>query len=75
MKKLSLCILVLLISTISYSQIPTWFSTHNHPKYPTSEYIIGVGTGGGATGTESAKKAALADIVSQLRVQIQSEVR
>jgi len=75
MKKISLCVLVLLVSTLSFSQIPTWFSTHNHPKYPTTEYIIGVGTGGGATGAESAKKAALADIVSQLRVQIQSEVR
>ncbi len=76
MKNISLSVLILLIAaTYSFSQIPTWFSTHNHPKYPTTEYIIGVGTGGGATGAESAKKAALADIVSQLRVQIQSEVR
>lgn len=75
MKKISLSILVLVVSTFSFSQIPNWFSTHNHPNYPAAEYIIGVGTGGGATGAESAKKAALADIVSQLRVQIQSEVR
>lgn len=70
-----LALMLFCVISISFSQIPTWFSTHNHPKYPTSEYIIGVGSGGGASGVESAKKAALADIVSQLRVQIQSEMK
>ena len=75
MKKIVMFILVLVVTTATFAQIPTWFSTHNHPKYPPSEYIVGVGTGGGATGVESAKKSALADIVAQLRVQVQSEVR
>jgi hypothetical protein len=57
------------------AQIPQWFSTHSHPKYPNAEYIVGVGTGGGSTGIEAAKKSALADIVAQLRVQVQSEMR
>ena len=70
-----LALMLFCVISVSFSQIPTWFSTHNHPKYPTSEYIIGVGSGGGASGVESAKKAALADIVSQLRVQIQSEMK
>jgi hypothetical protein len=75
MKKILLLVLHVAVASVSFAQIPTWFSTHNHPKYPTSEYIIGVGTGVGATGAEAAKKAALADIVSQLRVQIQSEMK
>ena len=75
MKSKVLAIMLFTVISVSFSQIPTWFSTHNHPKYPTSEYIIGVGTGGGATGVESAKKSALADIASQLRVQVQSEIK
>ncbi len=73
MKKIILA--VCFAASMSYAQIPTWFSTHSHPKYPVTEYIIGVGTGGGETGAESAKKAALADIAAQLRVQVQSEMR
>ena len=65
----------LICFTYSMAQLPQWFSTHAHPNYPAEQYIIGVGTGGGATGVESAKKAALADIVAQLRVQVQSEMR
>jgi len=75
MKKTMLFVLIMFSTSVSFAQIPTWFSTHNHPSYPASEYIIGVGSATGATGTESAKKSALADIVSQLRVQIQSEVK
>jgi hypothetical protein len=68
-------IYLFLMVSLCYAQIPQWFSTHSHPKFPTSEFILGVGTGGGTTGAESAKKAALADIVSQLRVQVQSEMK
>ena len=71
----SIIAISLLGFTLSMAQLPQWFSTHAHPNYPAEEYIIGVGTGGGATGVESAKKAALADIVAQLRVQVQSEMR
>jgi hypothetical protein len=37
--------------------------------------VIGVGGGAGATGIDAAKKAAVADIAAQLRVQIQSEMK
>jgi hypothetical protein len=56
-------------------QAPQWYNSHSHKGYPSSEYIIGVGAAGGASGAEAAKKSALADIVSQLRVQVQSEMR
>ncbi len=59
-----------------FAQTPDWYSSHQHPKYPGLAYILGVGTGpNGATGVEAAKKSALADIASQLRVQVQSEMK
>jgi hypothetical protein len=76
MKKSLVALFVVIFCSVSFAQIPNWYSTHNHPNYPASEYIIGVGTGpSGATGAEAAKKSALADIVSQLRVQVQSEMK
>jgi hypothetical protein len=65
---------VAVLATMS-AQVPQWYSTHSHPKYPAGAYIIGVGSGSGAAGAEAAKKGALADIVSQLRVQVQSEMK
>jgi hypothetical protein len=38
-------------------------------------YIIGVGAGSGTNATEAAKKAAQTDVVSQIRVQVQAEVK
>lgn len=66
---------IFILVTLSYSQIPQWYTTHTHPSYPASEFIIGVGSASGATGAEAAKKSALADIATQLRVQVQSEVK
>lgn len=68
-------IVTALLCAPASAQVPQWFSTHTHPRYPASDYIIGVGTGGGANGAESARKGALADIAAQLRVQVQSEMR
>lgn len=57
------------------AQIPGWYSSHTHPNYPVQEYLVGIGSGTGQNGADAAKKSALSDIVSQLRVQIQSEMR
>lgn len=68
--------LFLLISVhVLSAQVPGWYSTHTHPNYPPQEYLIGIGSGSGPNGTDAAKKSALSDIVSQLRVQVQSEMR
>ncbi|NUN70348.1 MAG: LPP20 family lipoprotein [Bacteroidetes bacterium] len=73
----TLCITLLLLAGAgaSVAQVPEWYSTHSHPQYPGSEFIIGIGSGNGPNGADAAKKSALSDIVSQLRVQIQSEMR
>ncbi len=66
----------LFLSTLLIAQVPEWYTSHQHPKYPGSAYIIGVGSGpSGATGAEAAKKSALSDIATQLRVQVQSEMK
>ncbi|MFZ4619448.1 MAG: LPP20 family lipoprotein [Bacteroidota bacterium] len=76
MKKFVHLFAPLFISSFLLAQAPEWYSSHQHPKYPGSAYIIGVGTApNGATGTEAAKKSALSDIASQLRVQVQSEMK
>lgn len=68
--------ILFLLTASLVAQVPEWYTSHQHPKYPGSEYIIGVGTGpNGATGNEAAKKSALSDIASQLRVQVQSEMK
>jgi hypothetical protein len=57
------------------AQIPDWYTTHKNIRYPSEMYIIGVGAGSGTNATEAAKKAAQTDVVSQIRVQIQAEVK
>ena len=57
------------------AQIPDWYSTHKSLKYPSDLYIIGVGAGAGAKAADAAKKAAQMDLVSQIRVQVQGEVK
>ncbi|MFA5832173.1 MAG: LPP20 family lipoprotein [Bacteroidota bacterium] len=67
---------IFLITSFAFSQVPNWYSTHTHPKYPTAQFIIGVGTGGSnSAGIDAAKKSAMADIASQLRIQVQSEMK
>ncbi|MFA6455772.1 MAG: LPP20 family lipoprotein [Bacteroidota bacterium] len=75
MRSINVLLLTIFLLSFASSQVPNWYSTHTHPNYPASEYIIGVGTGSGATGAETAKKSALSDIASQLRVQVQSEMK
>ncbi|MFA6469728.1 MAG: LPP20 family lipoprotein [Bacteroidota bacterium] len=75
MKSTALIFLFGFFLSVASSQVPNWYSTHTHSNYPASEYIVGVGSGSGATGAETAKKSALSDIASQLRVQIQSEMK
>lgn len=76
MKTISIFSLLFIFSAILSAQVPEWYVSHQHPKYPVSEYIIGVGSGpSGTTGAEAAKKSALSDIATQLRVQVQSEMK
>ena len=74
MKSITIFLLSIVLVSLSTAQIPDWYSTHTHPKYPASMFIIGIGSAAGATGAEAAKKSALSDIVSQFRVQLQSEL-
>jgi len=55
------------------AQVPAWYTSQSHPKYKKDYYLIGVGSG--TTGLDAAKKAALADLAAQLRVQVQSEMK
>ena len=57
------------------AQIPDWYTTHQYVKYPSDLFILGVGAGTGANANDAAKKAAQTDVVSQIRVQIQAEVK
>lgn len=66
------CIFAVSIAT---AQIPQWYTTQNHPHYPKSSFLLGVGSGSGTNGLDAAKKAALTELVSQLRVQVQSETK
>lgn len=75
MKNITMVSSLFALMTFASAQVPQWYTTHSHRNYPAGEYIIGVGSGNGTTGAESAKKSALADIVSQLRVQVQSEMK
>lgn len=59
----------------TFAQVPGWYTSHNDAQYPLSDFIIGVGSGNGEHGIDNAKKAALSDIVSQMRVQVKSEVK
>ena len=58
-----------------FAQIPEWYTTHKNPRYPSEMYILGVGSGSGNNAVEAAKKAAQTDLVSQIRVQIQAQVK
>ncbi|HEY6952998.1 MAG TPA: LPP20 family lipoprotein [Bacteroidota bacterium] len=62
-------------SSVLPGQVPEWYSTHKNPRYPAELYILGVCAGNGARAIEAATKAAQMDVVSQIRVQIQAQVR
>jgi len=69
--------LILVVGVISMlcGQIPDWFATHKDARYPSEQYIIGVGSGTGDNAADAAKKAAQLDLVSQIRVQVQAQVK
>lgn len=66
---------ILLATVVTSAQVPQWYTSHAHADYPAAEYLLGIGSGSGQNGLETAKKSALTDIISQLRVQVQSEMR
>lgn len=66
-------LLIILFSVYALSQ-PNWYKTQTHPKYPKEFYIIGIGAAVGEDVRETAKQNAIADVASQIRVQVQSEI-
>jgi hypothetical protein len=66
-------LLTLLFSVYAFSQ-PSWYKTQTHPKYPKEFYILGIGAAVGDEARETAKQNAIADVASQIRVQVQSEI-
>ncbi|MGA7160228.1 MAG: hypothetical protein WBZ48_04455 [Bacteroidota bacterium] len=71
----SVAILVIVLYTPGYSQAPPWVISHQHINYPTSQFILGVGTGTGERAEENAKRLAQADIAWQLRVKVQTQIK
>jgi len=65
--------LIILLSIFAFSQ-PNWYRTQTHPKYPKEFYILGIGAAVGEDARETAKQNAIADVASQIRVQVQSEI-
>ncbi len=59
----------------AFAQMPQWYTTHTLRAYQPEFYIIGVGAADGANAVEKAQKNAQADIVSQIKVQVKSEIR
>jgi len=59
----------LILASLVYGGIPDWFKSHQHAKYPSSRFIIGVGSG---NTRETAIGHARADIVNQIEVKISS---
>ncbi len=74
MKRILVPGLLLCISTV-FAQAPQWYTTHTLRTYQPEFYIVGVGAAEGANAMEKAKKNAQADIVSQIKVQVKSEIR
>jgi hypothetical protein len=65
----------LFTDAVVVAQIPQWALTHKHHKYPTEEYILGVGYGTGEKPGETAKRLAQSDIATQVRVKVQTEIK
>ncbi|MCS7229731.1 MAG: LPP20 family lipoprotein [Candidatus Kryptonium sp.] len=66
-------LIITLFSAYAFSQ-PNWYKTQTHPKYPKEFYILGIGAAVGEDLRETAKQNAIADVASQIRVQVQSEI-
>ena len=56
---------------------PSWVTTRQHPEYPESRFLVGVGRASGVgrdTAWRQARDRAVADIASQLETHIRSEI-
>jgi hypothetical protein len=73
--KRSLIFGILFLFGSAQAQVPAWYTTHTHRGYQPEFYIVGVGAADGANAIEKAKKHAQADIVSQIKVQVKSEMQ
>lgn len=62
-----ICIMSLNLS----AQVPEWSKTNSHKKYPSSQYLLGVGISDDKT---SAVEMARADVAKQINVKIESEM-
>ncbi len=71
------CVVVLIVvaGVPAYSQIPQWAHSHQHVRYPASEFILGVGSGIGEQADETAKRLAQSDIASQVRIKLQPKIK
>lgn len=68
-------ILLVVVFLFSYTlSQPNWYKTQTHPKYPKEFYILGIGAAVGQDARETARQNAIADVASQIRVQVQSEI-
>lgn len=68
-------ILLTVVFLFSYTlSQPNWYKTQTHPKYPKEFYILGIGAAVGQDARETARQNAIADVASQIRVQVQSEI-
>jgi hypothetical protein len=70
---MKLFLLTVLFSIYMLAQ-PNWYKTQTHPKYPKEFYILGVGAAVGENERETAKQNAIADVASQIKVRVQSEI-
>lgn len=70
---ISKTILILTIFVISsaFGQIPDWYKTNQHKKYPASRYFLGVAVANNKT---EAIELARADVAKQIQVRIESEL-
>ncbi len=66
-------VVLFLGNAVLFAQMPPWAATHNHPRYPAAEFILGVGRGTGEKADESAKRFAQSDIAAQLRIKVKAE--
>lgn len=68
--KISL-ILIACLGSFAIAQVPDWYKTNQHKKYPASRYLLGVAV---ASDKTEAIELARADVAKQIQVRIESEL-
>ncbi|MFH1214798.1 MAG: LPP20 family lipoprotein [Candidatus Neomarinimicrobiota bacterium] len=68
--KMMLILMGLILSSAG-AQVPDWFKTNQHKKYPAARYFLGVAV---ATDKTEAIELARADVAKQIQVRIESEL-